>query len=220
MVGADVADLQEVVPKQHVASPVSASNMVVERGVRLKGAPVVLRGRLACASLTVGGAGASISPVPRALREAPCTAKHMVGGNDAYFPDATKVRKGALPSAKGMVGGSVAYLMVEGYARKVFMVALISVLLMAGERGVQSQDVLKALEGKQIVVSNTEVGSDANLRTAIRVLKEAQTFARHMAAERGATGARESARSLLGGRVGYVQHIVVWFLDEIRAEVE
>ena len=70
--------------RQHEGSQDFASGMVGVKGVRWKAAPVVLRGRLACASLMEAGVVAITRDVPRVLREAQCIARHMVVESVAF----------------------------------------------------------------------------------------------------------------------------------------
>lgn len=152
MVGENAADIPEVAPGPHVGSLVFASDMVVERGVRLMAAHVVLRGRLVCASLMVEDAVVISLAVTRVLRGVPCTVKHMVEESDAYLLAALKVQKAIHLSAKGTVEGSAACLIVVEYAQKVCTEVQISALHMAEGRGVLSRAVARAPVAGQIVV--------------------------------------------------------------------
>lgn len=152
MAGEDAVDMQEGAVKQHVGNQAFASSMVGERGVRLKDALEVLRGRLVFASLMGVDAVVSLLAVLRGRRGAPCSAKLMEVESDAYFRAAPKVLKGARPSAKGTVVENGACLMGVGYARKVCMGAQISALLMEEERGVLFLTAPKVLVAGRIVV--------------------------------------------------------------------
>ena len=88
-----------------------------------------------------------------------------------------------------------------------------------GGRGVELRDEQRVLVAVLIAVFATEEGSVESSKTVERVLKVALTSARPTVVERGATGEGENVRSLLGERVGYVRHTVVWFRDRRQAKV-
>jgi hypothetical protein len=87
-----------------------ASSMVVGRGVWLKVAFGVRRGRLDCAFLMAVVDGASIQIVARGHRAAHCTARDMVVARGASSMVAAKAQRVAHLCAKHMVAGSGACL--------------------------------------------------------------------------------------------------------------
>ncbi|KAL6125565.1 hypothetical protein ACLB2K_073621 [Fragaria x ananassa] len=130
----DVAILVDV-PRQHEESQGFALDMVGVKGVRWKAALVVLKDRLVYASLMVVAAVASMRAMQREPKGVPCIAKHMVVESVAYFKVVPRVLKEARHCARDMVEESVAFSMGVGFGQRVYMVALISVLLMVVERG-------------------------------------------------------------------------------------
>lgn len=196
--------IQVDAPRLHGESQGFALGMVVERGVRLRAAPVVLKGRLVYASLMGVDVVASTRGVTRVRKGALCSARRMVVESAAYFKAAQRVLKVALPFARDMVGESVAFLMAEAFARKVFMEVQISVLLMVVGRDVLCQAARKVRGDALIVVLSMVEVSVVSLRIVGRVPKAAQTSARLMVGERGAVGERANAKSLLEARVAYV----------------
>lgn len=155
---------------------------------------------------------ASLKDVIKVLKGAPCTVKLMVVGNAACLLGARKVLKGVPHFVKGTVEENVAFTMAVGSAQRVYMGALISVLRMEVERDVLSQVVPKVRVAELIAVSGMEEGSGARLSTATRVHRVAQISARLMVEEKDATGEKENVRNSLGVRVGYVLHIVAWYM--------
>lgn len=204
MVVEDAVDIQEGARKLHVGSLVCASGMVGERGARWKAAHVVPRDRLVCASLMAVDDVVNSLAVLKVLKGVPCSVKHMAVEKDAYLQAALKVPKGVRLSAKGTVVENVACLTVVGYALKACTEVQISVSHMVEERGVLFQAVPRAPVAGLIVVSDTVGENGVSLKTAVRALRAALTSARPTVVERGAAGARENARNLLGERAGCV----------------
>lgn len=216
MVAEGVVGFLGVAPEQHVASQAFASSMVEERGAVWKDAPVVLRGKLACASHMVVDAVANSLVVQRVRRGALCSAKHMVVESVAYLLAAPKEPKGVRLFAKHMVVESGVSLMVVVSAPKVYTEAQTFVWPMVVGRGVLFQDAPRVLEGVLIVVSGMEVGNAASLRTVEKVLKVAPTFVRLMVAVSVVAGERGNARSLLGAEEGYVLLTAACYMVGIR----
>lgn len=213
-VGDDV-DIR-VAPKQQGESQVCASGMVEARDAKWKDVPAVLRVRLDYASLMVGAAGASILDAPKGLKVAPCTVRLMVGERGVYFKGVQKVLKGAHHSAKGTVEENAAFMMVVVSARRVFMGGLITVLPMVEENGVLLRAVQRVHVAALIAVLNTAVENVAGSITAVKVLKGVQITARLTVEGKGACGDKELARSLQEGKVGFVQHMAVWYRIRIQ----
>lgn len=212
----DVAILVDV-PRLHEESRGFALDMVGVKGVRWKAALVVLKDRLVYASLMVVAAGASMRDVQRGPKGALCIARHMVVESVAYFKGAPRVLKEAHHYARDMVEESAAFLMVVGFALRVYMEALISVLLMVGERGVLCRAAQKVPVAALIVVSGMVEESGASLTAVEKVPKGAQTSARPMVGENDALGERENVRNLPEARVVYVLLIAAWSWSGRRA---
>lgn len=188
----------------------SASDMVVEKGARLKAALVVLKDGQACAFHMVVGADASTQDVTRELKEALCSARLMVEESVAYLQGVLRVLKGALHCAKDTEGESAACLMVVAFAQKVYMEEQAFVWPMVVERDVQCQDARKVHVAVLIVVLGMGEGSGVNLKAVVRVLKGAQTSARPMVEVSDAAGEEGNVRSLLEARTVFVLHIAAW----------
>lgn len=209
VVGGGVS-IQKDAPRQLEASQDFALDTVEGSGVRWKVAPVVLKGRLACAFLMGVVAVASTTDVRRVPRGVPCSARHMVVGSDAYLQGATKVQKGARHYVKDMVGESAASLMVVVSVQRVYMVAQIFVLPMVVERDALCQAAQRVHVGALIVVLGMVVANVVSLRIVGKVPKVTQTSAKLMVVESDALGWRENVRNLLGGRAVYVRHTAAW----------
>lgn len=214
----DAVAIEEGAIKQHEESQDFASGMGEERDAKLKVASVVLKGRLVCVSLMVVGAAANSKVVIKVPKVALHSAKHMGVESDAYLLGALKELREAHLCAKDMVVVNAASLMGEGFAQKVSTEAQTFVSHMAVERGVLFRAVPRVHVAALIAVCATEEGSVASPKTVERVLKVAPISARPTVVERGASGEGGNVRSLLGGRVGYVQHTVVWFRDRRQAK--
>ena len=150
-VEADAARIQEGAQRRLVGSLVFASDMVGERGVRLKAVRVALRVRSVCASLMVEGDAVISSAVERVLREVPRSVKRTVVGNGACLQAATRARRGTRPSAKGTEVGSAVCSMVARYALRACTGARISAWRTVGGRGARSQGAPRAPVAGRIV---------------------------------------------------------------------
>ena len=188
----------------------SASDMVVEKGVRGRTAPKVQKVVLASASPMVVEGGASFQIAQRVLREAQCSARRMVEESAAHSWDAPEGLKVALHFAGVMVEASAVHFRVVACAQRVCMVAVSFVLTMVVGRGVLSLAAPKALEGTQITASAMEVARGACLRAAAGVCRGAPISVRLMEQLNDARGARwtqalvvahSSAIGLLGARL-------------------
>ncbi|KAK9929599.1 hypothetical protein M0R45_026693 [Rubus argutus] len=197
----DVAILVDV-PRLHEESQGFALDMVGVKGVRWKAALVVLKDRLVYASLMVVAAGASMRDVQRGPKGALCIARHMVVESVAYFKGAPRVLKEAHHYARDMVEESAAFLMVVGFALRVYMEALISVLLMVGERGVLCQAAQKVPVAALIVVSGMVEESGASLTAVEKVPKGAQTSARPMVGGKRCTWGEGKCEKFARGKSG------------------
>lgn len=192
------------------AGQVCASGMEGAKGARWKDALAVLRGRLVCVSHMEGGVGVSTQNVQKEPKEAPPIARPMVAANGAFLQGAPKAPKGAHHCARATVEGNDVCLTEVVFVRKVYMAELIFALRMVVVRGVLSQNVQRVPVAALTTALGMVAVSDAGLITVERVLKAVQTSVRHMVEENAVHGDKAHARSLLGGRVASVQHMVAW----------
>lgn len=118
---------------------VSALGMEEASGARWKDALAVLKGRLDCASHMAGDVVASILIVQKVPKGAPRIARLTEVESGASSQAAPKVLRAVHHCAKGMAGGNVVFMMEGGFAPKVYMVELITVLHTAVARDVLLQ---------------------------------------------------------------------------------
>lgn len=210
MVVANDVVIQVDVPRLLEEGQGFALDMVEGKDVRLMAALVVPKDRLVYASRMAVVAVASTRDVQRGRKGALCIARHMVVESVAYFKGAPRVLKEVHHYARDMVGGSAAFSMVVGFALRVCMEALISVLLMVVERGVLCQTAQKVPVAVLIVVLGMVEVRGVSLTTVEKVPKGAQTSARPMVGESGVHGKRVNVKNSPGERVVYVLLIAAW----------
>lgn len=201
-VGGDVVTRDAA--RHHEESLVYAFGMVGESAALLWVALVVLRVKLAFASLMVVAAGANSQKVAaRAHRGAPCTARPMEVASDACLRGATKGRKAALRSVRVMVVAEGAYMKEAEFAQRVCMVAPTFVWHMVVARDVLCLGALGVREVELIVVLGMVGVRGANMRGVGRAHREALITARPMVVGSVVVG-MEDVRSLLEEGVGCV----------------
>lgn len=155
------------------------------------------------------------------LKGAQRFARHMVVENGAQLQGAPRVLKGVPLSARDMAEGKGVHSKVVGFAPRVSMEGPISVWHMVVVRDVQCLIAQRVPGDGLIFVSDMVEARDANMKDVVRVLKGAQTSARHMGEERGALGVipgQSMAINLLvlvtllpGARRVSVHSTVVWY---------
>jgi hypothetical protein len=195
-----------------------AFGMVVARDAKKTTAQRVQKGCLAFAYHMEVAGDANIRIAPKGLKVAQCSARRMVAAKGVHMMGAIRVQKGVRLFARVMVEGKGVHSKVV--VRRVCMVGPNSVLHMVVVRGVLCRIARRVHVGGPTFVSVTVVERGASLKGVERVHREALIFARLMVEVRDAHGANVSQSLvkvkdrviyLLGERLGYVQHMVLWF---------
>lgn len=201
-------------------NPDCAFGTVVAKDARKKTAQRAQKVSPVCAYHMGVAVDASIWHATKVLKVARCFARHMEVAKGARLKGAPRVQKGAHLFARATVEGKGVHSRVVGFARRACMGGHYSVWHTGVERGVPCQSAQR-VHGVGLIFVSVMVGArDANLKGVGRVHRAALIFARHMEEVRDVSGDSPGQSSglvmdhvthFLGGRLGYVRHMALWF---------